>query len=171
MHSCALLQPRTVAISPPLASSSVIGNVVLLWEHAHGRFIWHRCMLWKALICTHTHILTTGGTRMVQPAKTRSNVSHLMSTPLKSHNTLQTSTHTLTHVSELLRSMQARLNVSPGFSCFYCLVNLIWVWFLTLCIEYDKNVFNFKLIYFPAFAPFVLGICQAFPQCAIPVFQ
>lgn len=44
---------------------------------------------------THTHIL--GGTRVDQPAKTGSNVSHLMSTPLMSHNTLQAYTHTHTH--------------------------------------------------------------------------
>ena len=42
---------------------------------------------------------------MDQPAKTRSNVSHLMSTPLTSHNTLQTSTHILTYVSEPLRAV------------------------------------------------------------------
>lgn len=45
--------------------------------------------------------------------------------------------------------MQTRLKVSPSSSCFCRLVKLIWFWFLTLRIEYDKNVFNFNLIYFP----------------------
>lgn len=41
-------------------------------------------------LCAQIHTLVSGGTRVDQPAKTGSNVSHLMSTPLTSHNTLQT---------------------------------------------------------------------------------
>lgn len=93
---------------------------------------------------THTH------TQMVQPTKPRSDVSHLMSTPLTSRTSnLHTHIHTLIHVSELLRSVQTRLKLSPSCSFFISLVNLIWFWFLTEWIENDKNV-NFNLIYFPS---------------------
>lgn len=43
---------------------------------------------------SHTH--TDRGTRIGQPTKTGSNISHLMSAPLTSHNTLQTDTHSHT---------------------------------------------------------------------------
>lgn len=48
--------------------------------------------------CTLATACTSGGTWMGQAAKTSSNVSHLMSTPLTSHNTLQTYTNTHTHI-------------------------------------------------------------------------
>ncbi len=117
IHSCALLQQCTVAISPPLASSPLCD---CYWKcsAATGASSWRIYMTQVHALesthvrvhkHTHTHIHTrthiSGGTRVNQPAKTRSNVSHLMSTPLTSHNTLQTYTHTLTYVSELLRAV------------------------------------------------------------------
>lgn len=103
VHSCALLQQRTVAISPPLASSPLCD---CYWKcsTATGASSWRIYMtqvhaLESTDVRVHKHTLAhiSGSTRVDQPAKTRSNVSHLMSTPLTSHNTLQTHTHTHTH--------------------------------------------------------------------------
>lgn len=106
MHSCALLQQCTVAISPPLASS-LLCNCYWKCSTAMGASSWRIYLTQvhnSVHVHKHTHIL--GGTRVDQPAKTGSNVSHLMSTPLTSHNTLQAYTHTLTHtlmhISEML---------------------------------------------------------------------
>lgn len=106
----------------------------------------HTCT--RAQMHTHTHI--SGATRMDQPAKTGSNVSHLMSTPLTRHSTLQCYTHT--HTLMCLNRLELYPNQVESITqrlLFLGPDNLIWFWFLTLWIEYDKNVFNFNLIYFP----------------------
>lgn len=102
IHSCALLQQCTVAISPPLASSPLCD---CYWKcsAATGASSWRIYMtqvhaLESTRVCVCVLVHTSGGTRVDQPAKTRSNVSHLMSTPLTSHNTLQTYAHTHSHM-------------------------------------------------------------------------
>lgn len=103
-----------------------------------------------ALTLAHMHIQR--GTRVDQPAKTGSNVSHLMSALLRSHNTLQSRTHTDTHSHLCPHHSQLYPNQAEHITqrlCFSSLNNPIWFWFLTFQIEYDKNVFNFNLIYFP----------------------
>lgn len=151
----------TVAVSPPLASGhlisvTVIWKAALLWEQVHSGFIWHRCLVCEAYMCTctvYTHTATHPYTHMNGVA----HKSQLWCQPFnvytthKSHFRLTHShmhTHALTQVSELLRSVQTRLKRSPG-SSVWSLVNLIWFRFLTWWIKNDKNV-HFNLIYFPS---------------------
>lgn len=123
-------------------SLTVIGNVALLQEYTYGGFIWHRCTFWKPVMSARRR--TSGDTRMVSPAKNRSNVSHLMSTPLTSHNTLQTSTHSHTCLN-CLDPWRAGWKYHPPVSVasFTSLDSNFW-----LC-ELNMTKIFFNSMYFP----------------------
>lgn len=94
-------------------------------SHTHMNGVAHKSQLW----CQPLNVYTT-------------HKSHFR----LAHSHVHTPTHT--QVSELLRSVQTRLKLSPG-SSVWSLVNLIWFRFLTWWIKNDKNV-HFNLIYFPS---------------------
>lgn len=171
-HSCAPLQQHTVAMSPPLACSPFSNCYWKCWERTHGGFIWHRCTLCKALVEACTIRFISREAREWSQRKTGSNVSLLMSTPLRSHNTLK---HTFSLCCLELNLNQAKSITRPpllttvGITSSESFYWLDWLKMtklaLILLLFFFSSVPDVKIVHF------LLVWCQAFPLFCIPVFQ